>query len=274
MSAPPDTRQGHPGAPQTATAADYAEHYNIPSDTTERYTQLALGIRDSMGRRARSFSPMVKAGLIPFLANVRNGAGEPLLRFCDIVLAVHTVQLCGGRPPDGFPYPCIDDPAEALADDLNSSPSAVRNSLTRLYRAELFSSEPGRVLWRKPRRVFLAMPKRGRFRVVYPTVVLAHYAEVLAADESSIGDDSVLNRLHLPQGGPQDVTGVSVDRGSRTDRGGESVDASKGSRERPATEDEYASGGVALPGHFPSKRRGNTAARCTRWPTPRATAPG
>ena len=191
---------------EQATAEDYAEHCRPAADTSERYRQLALGIREDMGRRARSYSPMVKAALIPFLANVRDGDGKPRLRFCDIVLAIHLCQLAGGRPPDGFPYPCVDDPAEALADDLNSSPSAIRNSLTRLYRAELFASEPGRVLWRQPRRVFVAMPKRGRFRVVHPTVILAHHADLLTTDESSIGDESILNRLHLPQGSPQGTT--------------------------------------------------------------------
>ena len=175
----PDTPHGS----RPATADDYAAHYHPPATVAGRYEQLALGVVEEMGGRARSYSPYTRAGLYPFLCAVTYDAATKRLRAFDVLLACYLLDLAGGKPPAGFDYVCIDDPAEALADDLNVTPSHLRNSLSRLYAAALFESAPGRVLWRSGGRVFRPLRDRRAGRVVYPTRYLAEPAGLIAAAE-------------------------------------------------------------------------------------------
>lgn len=140
-------------------------YYEIAASTGELFEQIALDIRDEFGNRARSYSSrMVNAGTVPFLSSLAD------LRHFDCKLFVHVVMLAGNDPPDGFDHPAISDSADQLADQLNTTPGYVRNALSRLYAAGVLAWAPGRILWRKPRRVFKpARPRRRQDRVLHAT---------------------------------------------------------------------------------------------------------
>ncbi|MXX24368.1 MAG: hypothetical protein F4Z82_02820 [Caldilineaceae bacterium SB0668_bin_21] len=229
------TRQGETDAPVQLRLPPYPSAEDQYANRLTHQQRAGL-IRQEMGRRARSFSPDSTAGLIPFLAQVVTDGRRLTIgaqRTC-----LYVVDLAGGRPPDGFNFPAIDDPAEALADDLCIDPRSVRNHLSELYGAELLESTPGRILWRRPRRVFKAMPKRGRFRVIYPTRILAESAGLLRLDEfpENWGADPFMENPVTSHGkssdtfhrDPQGTTGVSVDSWSRRGSDRELVDASRG----------------------------------------------
>ena len=151
----------HPGKPETATVADYAEHYDaVPLG--DEIVRVAASLRDDRPLpQLRVWSPLLTAGLLEVVAQTMTAAGFKVVTY---VLAA-----CGGQPQiDGLDLPCCLHTAPALARFLKLEANTVRNQISFATQLKLLESLPGRVRpngaggWR-----FVAGTRR-HYRVLVP----------------------------------------------------------------------------------------------------------
>ena len=243
--------------PEQATALDYAEQYEQLD-----VWGLAHDVAEAMPKRCRTYSPTFgTAGVSAALARMSGWS------WGHRYVVRHVLELMGSYTVDGLndaqdrPLPVCRDTANQIAAQLGMSPGTIDNALSKACAQGILGRTPGAVRVVGAGRKFYPGRPRGP-RVIWPGAVLCllldEWPEATPAPARARESHHMVRPVS-PYGETPEreerFLSVQTLAAGRVEGEGEPVNASEGPRD-------------------PCERRGNTAARFTRWPTRRATATG